>query len=503
MNGTSTGPGSSLGSGGGRVPDWARTVIVVGAGPTGLLLAGDLAEAGVKVTLLEKRPHKISNLSRAFGVHARTLEQLDARGLADDLLATGSTITRLRLFRRLSLDLSGLPSRYPFLLITPQYEVEHLLEKRARDLGVAFHHETEVLALRQDGTGVDVTVRNADGSTATRRAAHVVGTDGHRSAVRQAIGQPFPGVSVIKSLLLADVRLAEKPESVLTVDGAGDVFAMIASFGDGWYRVMGWNRRHEVPDDTPLDLEEVREVTRRALGTDYGMYEARWLSRFHSDERQAPKYRVGRVFLAGDAAHIHSPAGGQGMNTGLQDAANLGWKLAAVVNGQAPDSLLDTYQTERHPVGRAVLRSSGGLVRLARARIPALRAVRALATTFVNAVTPARTKVLGQLTGIGFRYPAPRGSHRLVGRRVPDITLQGGRRLYEALRGGRFVLITPPTAPAPHPDGPHEEVVVEHWAGARRTAVLVRPDGYAAWAADDPDPAALQKALASRYSTAP
>src|SRR5690606_4875194 len=152
----------------------------------------------------------------------------------------------------------------------------------------AFHHETEVLALRQDGTGVDVTVRNADGSTATRRAAHVVGTDGHRSAVRQAIGQPFPGVSVIKSLLLADVRLAEKPESVLTVDGAGDVFAMIASFGDGWYRVMGWNRRHEVPDDTPLDLEEVREVTRRALGTDYGMYEARWLSRFHSDERQAP-----------------------------------------------------------------------------------------------------------------------------------------------------------------------------------------------------------------------
>ncbi|GAA0666314.1 FAD-dependent monooxygenase [Streptomyces thermocarboxydovorans] len=505
MNGTGT--GSGMGQGTGRTTGSARSVIVVGAGPTGLLLAGDLAEAGVAVTLLEKRPHKISNLSRAFGVHARTLEQLDARGLADDLLATGSTITRLRLFRRLSLDLSTLPSRFPFLLITPQYEVERLLEKRARDLGVAFHYETEVLALRQDDTGVDVVVRDADGSTATRRAAYVVGTDGHRSAVRQAIGQPFPGVSVIKSLLLADVRLAEKPESVLTVDGAGDVFAMIASFGDGWYRVMGWNRRHEVSDDTPLDLEEVREVTRRALGTDYGMYEARWLSRFRSDERQAPQYRVGRVFLAGDAAHIHSPAGGQGMNTGLQDAANLGWKLAAVVNGQAPASLLDTYQTERHPVGRAVLRSSGGLVRLARARIPALRAVRALVTTVINAVAPARARVVAQLTGIGFTYPAPRGAHRLVGTRIPDVTLKSGKRLYEALRGGRFVLITPPTVPAPYDGGPHEGAadlpVVEHWTSARRTAVLVRPDGYVSWAADAPDTTALQKALASRYPTAP
>ncbi|GAA1415293.1 FAD-dependent monooxygenase [Streptomyces thermospinosisporus] len=503
MNGTGTG----MGQGTGRTTGSAQSVIVVGAGPTGLLLAGDLAEAGVTVTLLEKRPHKISNLSRAFGVHARTLEQLDARGLADDLLATGSTITRLRLFRRLSLDLSTLPSRFPFLLITPQYEVERLLEKRARDLGVAFHYETEVLALRQDDTGVDVVVRDTDGSTATRRAAYVVGTDGHRSAVREAIGQPFPGVSVIKSLLLADVRLAEKPESVLTVDGAGDVFAMIASFGDGWYRVMGWNRRHEVPDDTPLDLEEVREVTRRALGTDYGMYEARWLSRFHSDERQAPRYRVGRVFLAGDAAHIHSPAGGQGMNTGLQDAANLGWKLAAVVNGQAPDSLLDTYQTERHPVGRAVLRSSGGLVRLARARIPALRAVRALVTAVINAVAPARARVVAQLTGIGVTYPAPRGAHRLVGTRIPDVTLQSGKRVYEALRGGRFVLITPPTAPAPYDGGPHEGAadlpLAEHWTSARRTAVLVRPDGYVAWAADAPDTTALQNALASRYPTAP
>ncbi|MEZ7159677.1 FAD-dependent monooxygenase [Streptomyces sp. MAD19A] len=499
MNGTGTNKGTHSSAGA------THPVVVVGAGPTGLLLAGDLAEAGVPVTLLEKRPHQVSNLSRAFGVHARTLEQLDARALADDLLATGSTITRLRLFRRLSLDLSTLPSRFPFLLITPQYEVERLLEQRARRLGVRFAYETELLALRQDTDGVDLDIRDGDGTAATLRAGYVVGTDGHRSAVRRAVGQPFPGVSVITSLFLADVRLAEKPDSVLTVDGAGDVFAMIASFGDGWYRVMGWNRRNEVPDDHPIDLDEVKDVTRRALGTDYGMHDARWLSRFHSDERQAPRYRVGRVFLAGDAAHIHSPAGGQGMNTGLQDAANLSWKLAAVVKEQAPDSLLDTYQSERHPVGKAVLRSSGGLVRLARAHHPAVRALRAAVTALVNTAAPARTKALAQITGIGYRYPAPRGAHRLTGTRIPDVTLAGGRRLYEALHGGRFVLITPATVQLPRNADPDDEPgtrpAVEHWAGDRRTTVLVRPDGYAAWAQDDADTAAVEAAVAARFTS--
>ncbi|WP_432157898.1 FAD-dependent monooxygenase [Streptomyces sp. bgisy153] len=473
-------------------------VIVVGSGPTGLLLAGDLAAAGVPVTVLEKRPHGISNLSRAFGVHARTLEQLDARGLADQLIATGDTITELSLFRRLSLDLGTLRSRFPFLLITPQYEVERLLERRALELGVEFSHQSEVVALRQDGDGVDLDVRGPDGEVVTRRAAYVVGTDGHRSAVRQAIGVSFPGVAVIKSLFLADVRLAERPDGVLTVNGAGDAFAMIASFGDGWYRVMGWNRRHEVPDDAPLDLDEVKEVTRRALGTDYGMHDARWLSRFHSDERQAPRYRVGRVFLAGDAAHVHSPAGGQGMNTGLQDAANLGWKLAAVVKGHAPEALLDTYQTERHPVGKAVLRSSGGLVRLARARNPVLRAVRGLVSAFVNVARPAQRKALGQISGIGYRYPAPRGAHRLTGTRVPDVALADGGRLYEALRGGRFVLLAPADGPGADPKGVRADgVTVARWASARRTTVLVRPDGYAAWASDAPDAAALEAALAA------
>ncbi|MFD3838882.1 FAD-dependent monooxygenase [Streptomyces sp. NPDC058642] len=473
-----------------------RTVIVVGSGPTGLLLAGDLATAGVPVTLLEKRSHDISNLSRAFGVHARTLEQLDARGLADQLLATGDTITGLRAFDRLTLDLTTLESRFPFMLITPQYEVERLLERRAREAGVEFAYESEVVGLRQDADGVEAEVRGADGTVAVRRAAYVVGADGHRSAVRREVGLDFPGVSVIKSLFLADVRLAERPEDVLTVNGAGDCFAMIASFGDGWYRVMGWDRHHEVADDVPIDLEEVKDVARRALGADYGMHDARWLSRFHSDERQAPRYRVGRVFLAGDAAHVHSPAGGQGMNTGLQDAANLSWKLAAAVQGWAPDGLLDTYETERHPVGKAVLRSSGGLVRLARAQSPALRAVRVLVSAVGNAVGPARRKALGQISGIGYKYPAPRGAHRLTGTRVPDVALASGR-LHEALRGGRFVLITPDPQAYEDPGTRKDRLTVERWASDRRTTVLVRPDGYVAWAADAPDAAAIEEALAA------
>lgn len=328
------------------------TVIVVGSGPTGLLLAGDLATAGIPVTVVERRPHEISNISRAFVLHARTLEQLDARALADDLETAGRPLDRLRLFGKLTISLDTLPSRFRHLLVIPQYEVEKVLERRAVDAGVDFRYETELTGLTQDADGVTIEVRGPGDSTESLRAVYVVGADGMRSGVRDAIGLPFPGRSVIKSVVLADVRLAEEPESLLTVNTAGDAFAFIAPFGDGYYRVIGWNRAHDVPDSEPLDLDEIKEIARLALGKDFGMYDARWMSRFHSDERQAPAYRVGRVFLAGDAAHVHTPAGGQGMNTGLQDAANLSWKLAQVINGHAAPGLLDTYQAERHPVGR-------------------------------------------------------------------------------------------------------------------------------------------------------
>ncbi|MGW0466396.1 FAD-dependent monooxygenase [Streptomyces sp. NPDC003027] len=454
-------------------------VLVVGAGPTGLLLAGDLAAAGLRVTLVERRPHGISNMTRAFGVHARTLEQLDARGLAGELIATGNPITSLRLFRRLSLDLGRLPSRFPYVLITPQYEVEKLLERRATSTGVEFRHGTELRALDQDTDAVTARLTGPDGTPLTLRARYLVGTDGVRSAVRTALGLPFPGVSVIRSMVLADVRLAKEPDELLTVNGVGDAFAFIAPFGDGWYRVMGWNRTRQVADDEPVDLDEVRDIARRALGSDYGMHDARWISRFHSDERQAPAYRSGRVFLAGDAAHVHSPAGGQGMNTGLQDAANLSWKLAAVLRGDAPDpeALLDSYQSERHPVGAAVLRSSGALVRLAMARGLLPRAARALAAHLLNTLRPASTKAMGMISGIGIAYGRD-------GRRVPDLRLREGR-LYELLRDGEFVLIAPEgSRPALPPATPASaaRLIRATWTDpARRTALLVRPDGYAAW----------------------
>ncbi|GGM92748.1 FAD-dependent monooxygenase [Streptomyces fuscichromogenes] len=511
-------------------------VIVVGSGPTGLLLAGDLAAAGVPVTLLEKRPHKISNLSRAFVLHARALEQLDARGLADALEAVGEPLARLNLFDGLTLDLGALPSRFRHLLVLPQYEVEKVLERRAAEAGVDFRNECEVTGLTQDTAGVTVHVRGAGaaGGAEDLRAAYVVGTDGMRSAVREAVGLPFPGRSAIRSVVLADVLLTEKPPTLLTAAAVGDAFAFLAPFGDGYYRVICWNRGHDVPDHEPVGLDEVREITRLALGKDYGMHDARWMSRFHSDERQVPSYRVGRVFLAGDAAHVHTPAGGQGMNTGLQDAANLGWKLAAVLHGHAAPGLLDTYQSERHPVGRSVLRSSGAIVRLAMAKGPML-AVRAGLIRALGHAGPVRRRIVGQVTGIGYRYPAPRGAHRLTGTRVPDLALTdaargtasgtasggasgtasgggpgapaGGGRLYEALRGGRFVLVTPDPARDPARDPaptPHDvsarygdRLAVAHWRSGRRTTVLVRPDGYVAWAGDEARASDVEKALAA------
>ncbi|MFG2760111.1 FAD-dependent monooxygenase [Streptomyces wuyuanensis] len=459
-------------------------VTVVGAGPTGLLLAGDLAAAGVRVTVIERRPPTRSNLTRAFGVHARTLELLDARGLADELVTKGTPITGLRLFRRLSLDLSRLASRFPYLLIAPQYEVERLLERRARDAGVDFRYGTRLRGLSQDAGSVTAELRDEDDRDTTLRSRYLVGTDGMRSSVRESLGLPFPGVSAIRSILLADVRLSEEPENLLTVNGTGRAFAFIAPFGDGWYRVMGWRRDDSGPDDRPVDLEDVREVARQALGTDYGMRDPRWLSRFHSDERQVPEYRRGRVFLAGDAAHVHSPAGGQGMNTGLQDAANLSWKLVAVLRHDAPDpdGLLDTYQAERHPIGAQVVRSSGAIVRLAMAHTPLERLGRALATSLLNVVRPAADKAMGMISGIGLSYGAPRGAHRLTGRRAPDLALTEGR-LYELLRKGEFVLVTPngTDTAAPAAPGP---VARAHHRGPNRTALLVRPDGYIAWAQD-------------------
>ena len=319
-----------------------------------------------------------------------------------------------------------------------------------------------------------VAYRDADGIPHSLRAAYVVGTDGHHSTVRRSLGLDFPGRSVVRSLMLADVRMTDPPAEQLTVDGREHGFCFVVPFGDGWYRVIARDRRRELPDDAPVALGEIAAVARHVFGTDFGMHDARWMSRFHSDERQARRYRVGRVFLAGDAAHVHSPAGGMGMNTGLQDAANLGWKLAAAIRsggGLDTDRLLDSYQDERHPVGRMVLRMSGGLLRAALLRSALARAVRNAVLPALLAVPPVGRRVRMLQSGIGISYDRPRGAHRLVGTRAPDLVADDGTRLYEALRAGGFVLVGPPGSTRP------ASGVTNHPATGQDVAMLVRPDG--------------------------
>ena len=424
-----------------------------------------------------------SQLTRAFGVNARTLEQLDARGTADELVTSGMPVAELRFFAGAAFDLSRLASRFPYLLVTPQYQTERVLEERATRVGADIRRGSEVAGLTQYPDAVEVTVRQDGSPDQVVRAAWVVGADGIGSTVRQALGLPFPGKPVVRSVMLADVRFTQPPPDVVSVNAPGDAFAFIAPFGDGFYRVIAWHRRNQPPEDAPLHLAEVAEVTRQVFGSDYGMHDPRWLSRFHSDERQVPRYRDGRVLLAGDAAHVHSPAGMQGMNTGIQDAANLGWKLAATVQGWAPPGLLDSYHAERHPVGRQVLRGSGALLRLVTVP-PALVAARNVLAFAATRIPVVASWLAGAISGVVISYPAPRGAHPLAGKRAADLPLADGRRLYQALRGGRFLLAASPGAlPADAASGYGDRVDAAPLARASGTVALIRPDAYIAWAA--------------------
>ena len=466
-------------------------VIVVGAGPTGLMLACELAMRGIAVRLLERRA-ETPNITRAFAVHARTLELLDSRGMAEELLPRGVPIYEVAPAPGAVLDLTKLESRYPMLLIAPQSATERVLEARAKQLGVQFSWGVEVVGLTQDADGV--TVDLGDGTAL--RTKFVVGCDGAHSAVRRLVGVDFVGSQYETHILLADVKMPNPPEEGLFARTNAEGIVLVVPFGDGWFRAIAWDRlREQAPLDEPVTEAEIRSAFARIAGEDFGMTEMRWSSRFLSERRQARRYRVDRVFLAGDAAHVHSPLGGQGMNTGIGDAMNLGWKLAEAVRGTAPAGLLDSYQAERHPVGTRVLRLTDAFNKLVLGTSAFRRAFRRVAVTAILALPAGRRTMGGLLSGIGIKYARPRGAHRLVGTRMPDVDC-GRQRLFELLRTGRFVLIT--TAPV-DVDLPGVACGV-HGDPSLPAAILVRPDGYVAWASDTAPDEATIRAAVERWS---
>src|SRR5215831_7044699 len=475
-------------------------VIVVGAGPTGLMLACELATAGVRCRLLERRAEQ-PNITRAFAVHARTLELLDARGLADDLVPRGVPVREIQPARGADIDLRELDTRFPMVLIAPQSATEHVLADRAAALGVEIVRGADVTGLRQDAERVLVQL----GDGGTEAASYAVGCDGAHSTIRRLLGIDFVGKQYQTHILLADVRLARPPEEALFARTSGAGAGIAVPLGDGWYRAIAWDRlREQVPLDVPLPIDEMRGAFARIAGTDFGMTEQRWSSRFLSERRQARHYRIGRVFLAGDAAHVHSPLGAQGMNTGIQDAMNLGWKLGAAVGGWAPAGLLDSYEEERHPVGAQVLRLTDGFNRLVLGRSPVRRALQAQAIRALLGFGPTRAFVTGRLTGLGIAYPpADRHANPWAGRRVPDFVCGEGR-LYELMRDGRFTLVdgTGTGAAADRVKAWSRRVRVVRCQTAvpgLPAVILVRPDAYIAWAGDAAaDPAAGAAAAVAR-----
>ena len=490
-------------------------VVVAGAGPTGLMLACELRLCGVNVVVLDRLGGR-SGESRASGLHARTLEVLDQRGMLDPYLAAGQAVPG-GLFAKQRLDFSRLETRYPFTLMLLQDKVEVLLEQRAAELGVRVHWSSEVVGLRQDAAGVEVDVRQPGGSVSSMRAEYLGGCDGGRSAVRKLAGIDFPGTPATLTSWLGDVEMTDPPDGPTVIAGeSGNV--SILGYEPGWYRVFTTEYNRVAGRDEPVTFERLRDATIRIAGKDFGMHSPRWLSRIGDAARQADRYRQGRVLLAGDAAHIHFPAGGQGMSLGMQDAANLGWKLATVIHRHAPDDLLDSYHSERHPVAEHVLKNTRAQTELARpgAHADALRDVFAK----VIAVDEVNHLLAGMITALDIRYPLG-NHHPLLGYRMPDLDLalpDGDIRLFSLLHNARPVLLN-----LSGNVGFHEEITAatKGWTdrldvvNARcrdriRTAagvageipapaaVLIRPDGYTAWVAstaEAPDITALESAL--------
>ncbi|MDJ1134239.1 monooxygenase [Streptomyces iconiensis] len=492
-------------------------VIVVGAGPTGLMLACELALAGVRTRILERRAEPQRD-SRALTLHPRSLELMDQRGLLDRFLSLGRTVPGWH-FARLPthLDFSALDSRHGYTLFLAQARTEALLEERARELGVEIRYGHEVVALSQDSDGVEVQVRGPRG-VGTHSARFAVGCDGGRSRVREAAGIGFPGTDETFTGVLGDVAVIDGDPAVLDAARARGV--LVAPLEDGLTRLVFVDpERMRVPAREPVTLEEFRASLVRICGSDCGVAEPRWLSRFGNATRLAESYRSGRLLLAGDAAHIHFPAAGQGLNTGIQDAMNLGWKLAAAVNGWSPPGLLDSYDEERNPVGRAVTENTEVQTLLAELTlVPQYQrpgaALRELFDELLR-MEEVNRRLAAQVSALGTAYPpASPGADPLVGRRMPDIgltaTASEATRVYELLPEGRFVHLDLAGDPEPG-------AVTTGW-GSRVTAVavtkrddhadldgvcevLVRPDGHIAWATRTVDIAARRAERHEALST--
>jgi 2-polyprenyl-6-methoxyphenol hydroxylase-like FAD-dependent oxidoreductase len=476
-----------------------HAVVIAGGGPTGLMLAGELGLAGVDVAIAERRTGQDLPGSRSGGLHARTIEVLDQRGIADRFLSEGQ-VAQVAGFGATRLDISDFPTRHPYGLGLWQNHIERILAAWVGELAVTIYRGREVTGFAQDDTGVDVEL--TDGGPL--RAEYLVGCDGGRSLIRKAAGIEFPGWDPTTSNLIAEVETAEEPELGMRRDARG-----LHGFGrleyeirdgevvfkdEGPVRVMV--TEEHVGTATEPTLRDLSEALIAVYGTDYGIHSPTWISRFTDMTRQAAAYRKGRVLLAGDAAHVHSPVGGQGLQTGVQDAVNLGWKLAQVVHRTSPESLLDTYHAERHPVAARVLRTTMAQVALQRPdeRTDALRDTIAE----LLAMDEPRRRFAGMMSGLDIHYDLGEG-HPLLGRRMPDldlVTADGPQRVFTLLHDARPVLVNL-GAPggfdiAPWADrvqmidaehiGPWELPVLGEVTAP--TAVLIRPDGYVGWVGD-------------------
>jgi 3-(3-hydroxy-phenyl)propionate hydroxylase len=476
-----------------------HAVVIAGAGPTGLMLAGELALAGVDVAIVERRLSQALPGSRAGGLHARTIEVFDQRGIVDRFLAEGQ-VAQVAGFAGVRLDISDVPTRHPYGLGLWQNHIERILAGWVRDLAVPIHYGIAVTGFAQDETGVDVEL--SDGTSL--RADYLVGCDGGRSLIRKAGGIEFPGWDATTSSLIAEVEMAEEPELGIrrTARGTYALGKVDYEVRDGEVvyqkggRVGVMLTEDHVGATADPTLDDLREMLIGVYGTDYGIHSPTFISRFTDTTRQAASYRQGRVLLAGDAAHVHSPVGGQGLNVGVQDAVNLGWKLAQVVHRTAPESLLDTYHAERHPVAARVLRDTMAQVALMRVddRVEALRDV----VSELLSMDEPRKRFAARMSGLDIHYDLGEG-HPLLGRRMPDldlVTADGPLRVFTLLHDARPVLlnlgeprgfdITPRRARVQSIDATYVgtwELPVIGTVTAP-TAVLIRPDGYVAWVGD-------------------